>query len=121
MTASCNFSKTFNQASAGRPAYPAPFSLRLTFEERAILERKAGDMALGAYIRAELLSDRHAPRRTRQKRPVKDQQALAKLLSELGSSRLSSNLNQLARAANSGSFPVTPDTEHALQNACEAV
>lgn len=45
MTASCNFSKTFNQASAGRPAYPAPFSLRLTFEERAILERKAGDRA----------------------------------------------------------------------------
>ncbi len=32
----------------------APFSLRLTFEERAALEAAAGDMPLGAYIKAVL-------------------------------------------------------------------
>ena len=31
--------------------YPPPFSLRLTFEERARLEKEAAGMALGAYIR----------------------------------------------------------------------
>ncbi len=36
---------------------PAPFSLRLTFEERAALEQAAGDMPLGAYIRDQVLRD----------------------------------------------------------------
>ena len=33
-----------------------PFSLRLTFEERAKLERDAAGMALGAYMRSRLRS-----------------------------------------------------------------
>jgi len=37
-----------------------PFSLRLTFEERARLEELAGDMPLGAYIR------RNHPKRVKQ-------------------------------------------------------
>ena len=45
---------------------PPPFSLRLTFEERARLERDAGDMPLGAYIRSRLFDqpagDRRKPR-----------------------------------------------------------
>ena len=43
---------------------------------------------------------------------------MASLLGELGKSRLANNLNQLARAANSGSLPVTPDTDKALRDAC---
>lgn len=102
-------------------AYPTPFSLRLTFEERAALEKKAAGMALGAYIRERLLGEDAAPRRTRGKFPVKDHQALGRVLATLGQSRLSSNLNQLARAANTGSLPVSPDTEEALQAACAEV
>lgn len=96
---------------------PTPFSLRLTFEERAKLERDAAGMALGAYIRSRLLdSDLVAPRK-RGKFPVKDHQALAQLLGLLGQSRLANNVNQLARAANTGSLPVTPDVESALLSA----
>src|SRR3546814_5471194 len=93
---------------------PAPFSLRLTFEQRAQLEQDAGGMSLAAYIQSRLFdSENPAPRR-RGKRPVKDYQALTQVLGKLGQSRLSANLNQLARSANSGSLPVTPDTEAAL-------
>ena len=35
----------------------------------------------------------------------------------LGQSRLANNVNQLARAANTGSLAVTPDTEEALMSA----
>ena len=52
---------------------------------------------------------------------VKDYKALAEVLAKLGASRLSSNLNQLAKAANSGSLPVTPETENALQAACRDI
>ena len=42
-------------------------------------------------------------------------------MAALGQSRLSSNLNQLAKSANSGSLPVSPETEQALVQACEDV
>ncbi len=112
----------FNElAEKNGKRYAPPFSLRLTFEERARLERDAAGMALGAYIRAQLFGEDAAPRRTRGKFPVKDHQALGQVLGTLGSARLSNNLNQLARAVNSGSLPVTPDTENKLKEACEAV
>lgn len=101
--------------------YPSPFSLRLTFDERATFEQDAAGMALGAYVRERLFGDDVAPRKTRGKFPVKDHEALGRVLAELGASRLSNNLNQLARAVNTGSLPVTPETEHDLAEACAAV
>lgn len=100
---------------------PPPFSLRLTFEERARLERDAAGMSLGAYIRAKLFGKDVLPRRTRGQFPVKDKAALAKVLAVLGASRLSQNINQLARAVNIGAFPVTPETDAELRDACRAV
>lgn len=110
------------QSNGGkRSKHPPPFSLRLTFEERAALEKAAEGMPLGAYIRSRLFDGNAAPRRTRGKHPVKDHAALGKVLGALGRSRIANNLNQLARAANTGSLPVTPETETALQESCEAV
>ncbi len=43
-----------NSVRDGKRKTPPPFSLRLSFEERARLERDAGDMPLGAYIRERL-------------------------------------------------------------------
>lgn len=100
------------------PKKPSPFSLRLTFQERAALEQDAADMPLGAYIRSRVFDQSRPQRRTRGKRPVKDHAELAQLMAALGNSRLSSNVNQLAHAVNSGSLPVTPDTEKALMAAC---
>ncbi len=102
----------------------APFSIRLTPEERQALENRAGRQALGAYIRARLFDDKgETGKHTRAaRRPaLKDDKTLARLLAELGRSHLASNLNQLARAANSGSLPVTSETEQALAEACADV
>ena len=101
--------------------YPPPFSLRLTYEERARLEAEAGDQPLGAYIRERLLGEDAAPRKRRGNSPVKDKEALGRVMGALGASRLSSNLNQLAKAVNSGSLPVTPETEAELEEACRDV
>lgn len=101
--------------------YPPPFSLRLTFEERALLEKQAAGMSLGAYIRSQFLGEDVTPRRTRGKFPVKDHEALGRVLGQLGASRLSANLNQLAHAVNTGILPVCPDTDASLQEACESI
>jgi hypothetical protein len=95
---------------------PIPYSLRLSPEERERLDFDAGDMPLAAYIRSRLFDD-PTPRKRRMKRPVKDHKLLAELLTKLGASRISNNLNQLARAANSGSLLLIPEIENDLRQA----
>lgn len=100
---------------------PPPFSLRLNAEERARLEHAAAEMPLGSYIKARLFDGDLTPRRTRGRTPVKDHAALAQVLGMLGNMRLASNLNQLARASNIGTLPLTPEVEEDLSAACAAV
>ena len=97
----------------------SPFSLRFTREEREWLDHAAAGMPLAAFLRS-LIFDQAllSKRRKSRKSPVKDYQVLAHLQAELGQSRIANNLNQLAKAANSGSLEVSPDTEKALHNAC---
>ncbi|UWQ25372.1 hypothetical protein K3553_02575 [Leisingera aquaemixtae] len=104
-----------------KPKYPPPFSLRLTYEERARLDAERGDKSVGAYIRERLFGNDAAPRKKRGNSPNLDKEALGRLAGALGQSRLSSNLNQLAKAVNTGSLPVTPETEAELQGACREV
>lgn len=111
--------KQFNKVSKGKT--PAPFSLRLTFEERAQLEEAANGVPLGAYIKAKLFGEDLERVRRRNTRPVEDHIALARVLARLGQTRLSSNLNQLARAVNTGTLPVHPDIEAEIRDACREV
>lgn len=99
---------------------PIPYSLRLSPEERERLDYDAGDMPLAAYIRSRLFDD-PTPRKRRMKRPVKDHRLLAELIAKLGASCISSNLNQLARAANSGSLLLMPEIEKDLRQALEDI
>ena len=101
--------------------YPPPFSLRLTYEERAQLLAAAKGKPLGAYIRERLLGDEASPRKRQGNSPLKDEEALGRVLGALGRSRLAANLNQLAKAVNTGSLPVTPETEADLKQACRDV
>ena len=98
------------------PKKPSPFCLRLSTDERARLEHDAGDMPLGTYARSRLFND-PTPRKRRMKRPVKDHKLLAELITKLGASRIANNLNQLARAANSGSPLLMPQVEEDLRQA----
>jgi hypothetical protein len=101
-----------------KPEKAKPFSIRLTNEEKAVLEEKAAGMPLGIFIRSLVLDETIKPRVIRRQYPVKDAEPLARLLGMLGKSRLSSNLNQLAKAANLGNLFVTPDIEADLRRAC---
>lgn len=95
----------------------APFSLRLSIEEKARLKAAAGNMALGAYIKARLFDG--LPAVPRQNAPSSyDKQIIGKVLAMLGRSRLSSNMNQIAHAANLGILPLEPELIKGLNAAC---
>jgi hypothetical protein len=115
-----DLSGSFKRAASktNKTKQAAPFSLRLTFEERARLERMAKGMSLGAYIRQQLLGDNARKRTSRQRRPTIDRVALAKALSTLGNSRLASNMNQIAKAAHRGTLGVGPELSADLMAAC---
>ena len=100
--------------------YTVPFSMRLTRAQRRRLDTDAGTMTAGQYVRHCLFENPTAQQRTF-RRPVQDEQALSQLLGALGRSRLSSNLNQIAKAVHSGSLPVSPETEQAILAACAEV
>ena len=99
---------------------PSPFPIRFSEAERAYLERQAGDLSLGTYIRQELLKDydhkKTQPRR-RLHAPSTDQQKIAALLAGLGHSRIPSNLNQIAKAVNTGTLDVSKGVEQDLKDA----
>jgi hypothetical protein len=96
-----------------RKAKPAPFSIRLSDAERSRLAHEAAGAPLGTYIKAKLLGP--AAPNARRSVGIADRVALAQVLAMLGRSRLASNLNQLAHAANSGSLPFTPEIEAELR------
>lgn len=96
-------------------------TIRFKPDEYALLEEKAGDKPISRFIRELSLEKAAGQRKSVKSAPVKDHRALAEVLAKLGASRRASNLNQLARAANTGSLPVTPETESALQAACQDI
>jgi hypothetical protein len=100
-----------------KPQRPAPFSIRLNAEERAYLERKAGNKPLGAYIRSRLLDDVEA-RRKPSRAPSMDYALLGQILGVLGKSELASRLCLLAVAAEAGRIALAEEERAALLDAC---
>jgi hypothetical protein len=98
----------------------SPLSIRFTEDEKARLRVLAGSKPLGRFVRERALGAETEPR-ARADGPVKDAEPLGRLLALLGQSRLANNLNQIARAANQGSLPVTAEVEADLQQACAAI
>ncbi|WP_321530297.1 plasmid mobilization relaxosome protein MobC [uncultured Desulfuromonas sp.] len=96
--------------------YPQPFSLRLSKREREELKEMAAGEPIGRFIRDAIFKNGHRPCYSR-KPTVADQKALAKLLGMLGHSRIANNINQLAKAANSGSLPINKDVIDGLNDA----
>ena len=104
--------------------YPPPFSMRFTKEERKSLELAAAGRPLAAYIRWLIFKEdmpEMPKKRTRGEAASQDHKQLAKLLGALGKSRIANNINQLARAANSGSLPVSKEIIKALNESVAAI
>lgn len=114
------FNKIASSKVEAKTKRETPFSLRLSFEEKAELKKMAAGEPLGAYIKAVLFDERQTGVR-RGKTSAQNGKAIGRALGELGKRRLSQNLNQLAKAVNMGALPVTPETEAEVQEACRAV
>ncbi|WP_235899897.1 plasmid mobilization relaxosome protein MobC [Tritonibacter aquimaris] len=99
----------------------APFSLRLTDEERQKLDAQAGAMPKGAYIKSVVFADEAPKYRSRRKPPVAEQQLLAEVLARLGQTRQANNLNQIAKHLNQGTLVVDPDLEADIKRAVAEV
>ncbi|MEQ8602873.1 MAG: hypothetical protein RIB45_06110 [Marivibrio sp.] len=109
-----------SSAETKKQKRPAPFSIRLSADERAYLERKAGNRPLGGYIRGKLLGDEKAPRKAT-RAPAIDYAMLGQVLGVLGKSELATHLCLLAAAAEAGRLELAEQDRAALKDACEDV
>ncbi len=98
---------------------PGPLGIRLTPAEKAALVERAAGRPLGSLIKEIILKDIGRPARLGG--GIHDRMALARVLGLLGRSHLANNLNQIAKAANLGALPVTPELEIELRAACADV
>ncbi|MCE8431416.1 MobC family plasmid mobilization relaxosome protein [Rhodovulum sulfidophilum] len=99
----------------------APFSLRLSFEEKAKLKQQAGGMPLASYIKSLVFAADAPKYRKRRQAAEADEKLLAEVLAALGASRIGNNLNQLAKSANSGTLYFDDETKADIKRACEDV
>ncbi|MEM8615855.1 MAG: hypothetical protein AAGF20_02865 [Pseudomonadota bacterium] len=76
-------------------------TIRLTPDERAQLEAKAGDRALSAFVR-DLAFERAARRKTAQHQPTDVTKTLAQVLALLGQTGTVTGLSALGSAAGNG-------------------
>ncbi|WP_375228590.1 plasmid mobilization protein [Roseobacter sp. S98] len=109
--------KTERQYAAQKRSSISPVTLRLTPEERWLLEELAAGMTLSAYIRACVFAEETQRRKSRPRTVVADKKAAAEALALLGQSRIASNLNQLAYQANIGALVIQEAEQAQL---CEA-
>lgn len=93
---------------------PNPFAVRLTDDERADVKARAdrAGLSIGGYFKAAVFDQ---PPSRQSRRPPVDKQELARLMGAIG--RIGSNVNQLARHANAGSWP----DARALDDACSDI
>jgi hypothetical protein len=103
-----------------KPKYAPPFSLRLTFKERQKLDEAAGPIPIGTYIR-DCLFETPDARARNFRRPVENETLLRGLLSKIGCSNLSNNLNQLAKACHKGKIKDPEPVLAQLEEACARI
>ncbi|WP_375568041.1 hypothetical protein ABWH92_10280 [Ahrensia marina] len=105
--------------SAG-PRIP-PLSIRLSVEERADLEARAGDVPVSTYAKSLLFAVTAKPARLSPRNPTLDHQVIGQLLGTLGRAEIAPHLRELAEAARSGSLPLDEITTAQLHKACHDV
>lgn len=98
-----------------------PFTVRLSDNERSDLERRAGAMPLGAYVKCVLFDDGDKKEHRGPRAPMQDRAAMASLLARIGASRTAEWLAMLAHAAESGSLAVDAETTAKLHQACHDI
>lgn len=102
-----------------------PVSFRVTAEEKALLKKDAGKLAIAHYIRKCLFGNYVSPRAQRylkkQKTPQIDTQELALLLGMFGQSELARSMLALSLAAQAKELDITPEVSDKLERACDDI
>lgn len=103
-----------------RPSIQPTFtiSIRVTAEEKKRLEYDAAGMSRSAYIRERLFGSDVNSRKTRGKHPVKDFEALARVLGRLGKLNLAQAFDDLSWAERNGKIVLEAKAVDAIQQAC---
>lgn len=102
-------------ARQSKEEYSPAFSIRFSKAERARLDAAAGDMPIGAYIRARLFDTPSPRRRPRKQSPSIDRGALDNLMRELGRQHIASNLNRIMKAIEEGDLEMDDELEMELR------
>ncbi len=123
---SSNLGLMFSETTKVRPqqktkTHAPVLSIRLTQEERAILERQAGGRSLSSYVRARLFEDGVRRRSSSTRTVVSDQKALARVLGAMGRSPAIGTLKGVLAACDEGTILLGPDAEAALRSACSQI
>lgn len=95
-----------------------PVSVRFSADERAWLEQQAGGQPLSGYIREAVLRGSGIKRKPRKQMPVKDHEALARVLSLLGRSEIGRMLGGILLAVKMGELHLDDETEFEVRQAC---
>lgn len=105
-------------AKSSNAAKRSRVTLRLREEELLRLQILSKGMSVSAYIRKCVFGNDAAPRKRRTYTPVADQEALGRILSMLGQTRIANNLNQIAYNANCGTLIIDEATEEEIKETC---
>lgn len=95
-----------------------PVSIRFNETQRRELEKRAKGQALGPYIRDYVLNGHGIERKTRNRNPIKDHEALARVLSALGRSELYNNINEALTLLAASQTQCDGKIENCLLDAC---
>lgn len=115
--------RQFAKSAKPRPRRRRPYSLsiRLSDEERTLLERKAGSRPLGAYVRHRALGEQEEPRRKTRAKPSLDAALLGRVLGHLGKSDQVKCLFLLLAAAEANRVDLKAQDHEVLRAACADV
>lgn len=123
MRSDSQFTLSFNKLAAS-PAKPRPaprLTLRFTEDEMERLKSASSGITLSAYVRKCLFAKDASARKAPSRKPVVDQQAVARLLGELGRSGIAASLARLAQDSRSGCIVLDEPTAAEIRNACQQV
>lgn len=89
---------------------PSPVSMRFPEHVEAELRQKANGQSLGTYVRDYVINGHGLEVKTRNRSPIKDHVALARVLSALGRSGLYETLSEIYRLASEGKALTSDET-----------
>ncbi len=104
-----NEPQPITSSASAKDAPTQTISFRVTEEEKEQLQRDAAGISRSAYIRERLFGGKTKPRKTRGKFPVKDYEALGRVLGLFGRSGIYNNMHRLMLAVDEGRFAVDDD------------